>query len=145
VGDTQEAPAEAESPLVSLTASRSEGHFQLELVTGVPVVKVRGDIDVANAHALDAILEDAAKADNPAVVVDLADTAFLDSKAMQILLRLAERLGTNRRRLLIVAPRDGDTRRVLEVAGVTRALSAFDSLDEALAALAQGGGAQGGV
>jgi anti-anti-sigma factor len=127
---------------MAFTSMRSGGQFQIEHATSVPVIKVRGDVDFANAHELEAALEDAARADKRAVVVDLAGTSFLDSKAMHILLRLAERLGTNRQQLLIVIPRDRNLRRVLEITGVTQALSVFDSLDKALAGMARGGGAK---
>jgi anti-anti-sigma factor len=143
LGAHADGPVEAgESGPQAVMSIRSDGRFRVEHATNVPVVKVGGDVDVGNAHDLEAVVEDAARIDKRAVVVDLAGASFLDSKALHVLLRLAERLGTNRQQLLIVIPQDRILRRVLEIAGVMHALSVFDSLDNALAGVARGGGAE---
>jgi anti-anti-sigma factor len=90
------------------------------------------------AHELEAAVAHAGRMDKGAAVVDLAVTSFLDSKAVHVLLRLVERLATNRQRLVLVAPQDRTPRRVLEIAGLTRAAPVYDSLDRALAEVTRG-------
>lgn len=123
------------------TAMIGVGRFQIAEREGVPVVNVSGDVDLANAHELAAAVEHAARLDKGAVVVDLAVTSFLDSKAVHVLLRMAERLATNRQRLVVVAPQNRTPCRVLEIAGLTQAVPVYDSLDRALADVVRGNAA----
>jgi anti-sigma B factor antagonist len=93
------------------------------------VVRLRGELDLANVERVREVLLDAARSDADRLVVDLGEVTFLDSTVLGALL-LARR-SLKERPLVLVAPA-GEPRRALEVAGVLRHLTVHASLDEAL-------------
>jgi len=65
--------------------------LSLELLEGSPsVLRVRGELDMANAEEFRAALTDAMSADS-ALVVDLADVTFVDAFGLRAILQAAER------------------------------------------------------
>lgn len=114
-----------------------QANFQLGRVNGFPLVNVAGEIDLTNVEKLESILENAAEMDAGVIIVSLQDASYFDSRTIHALLRFADRLRTNRQRLMIVAPRDGSPAKILEIAGITDALPTFDSVDQAAAAGSQ--------
>ena len=67
-------------------------------------------------------------------MVDLCDVDFLDSSAINVLLRARAQLGRRDRALVIVCPH-GPVRRVFELAGVSDLFTLFPSRAAAAAAL----------
>lgn len=59
---------------------------------GAPVVVVRGEVDLANAHQLDEALTEAVAAADGAVTVDLARVDYLDSIGIKVLFQHAVRI-----------------------------------------------------
>ena len=66
--------------------------------------------------------------------MDLCDVTFLDSSAINVLLRARAQLGRRDRQLVVVCPH-GPVRRVFELAGVSDLFALFESRAEAAAAL----------
>jgi anti-anti-sigma factor len=86
-----------------------------------------GELDVANASDVFAAIR---KAVGPAeVIVDFSEVTFIDSSGLAELVALA-RAATVR----VVAPRGTPPRRVLELTGLSGALSSFDTVESALEA-----------
>lgn len=112
----------------------AKGQITVREVAGVPVVESIGEIDLTNAHELEAMLNQAAKADRGRVVVSLSQTTYLDSQGIRVLFAVGERLSTMRQRLLIVAPTGGSPRRILEISGADSAFPIFDGVESAVAA-----------
>src|SRR5215210_4070954 len=79
------------------------------------VVRLRGELDLANVERLRDVLLDAARGDAARLVVDLGDVIFLDSTALGALVQAHRALGE--RALVLVAPA-GDPRRPLAVSGL---------------------------
>ncbi len=111
----------------------ASGNFELKFVEAFPVVDVIGEVDLTNAPAFDAVLGRAASANRGTVIVSLTQATYFDSKGIHVLLRFAERLSTNRQRLLVVAPQGQSPQHILKIAGVDKTVRIFDSLDEAVA------------
>jgi anti-sigma B factor antagonist len=83
---------------------------------GHVVVAFRGELDIADAAGVMAVLA-AAAAGNPRIIVDLAALEFIDSSGVAALVRgrnLARRAGGD---LLLAAPR-GPVRRILALTGL---------------------------
>ena len=102
----------------------------VELRDGGTVVSLAGELDLYNAEDVRAALL-VACADDPAVlVVDLAAVTFIDSTALGVLIearsRLAERDGFR------LASPGLETRRALEISGLDRHFSVFDTVADAL-------------
>jgi anti-anti-sigma factor len=99
---------------------------------GHVVVALRGELDIADAASVMAVLA-AAAAGNPRIIVDLAALVFIDSSGVAALVRgrnLARRAGGD---LLLAAPR-GPVRRILALTGLIGVFSVRASVDEAVQA-----------
>jgi len=90
----------------------------VEHADGVPVVRVVGDVDLATAPQLDAILNQFS-GEQSRLVVDLRDVSFLDSSGLSVLVQCRQRLtqGSDRSMLTLVVNRPS-IQRVLEVTGL---------------------------
>ena len=96
------------------------------------IVRLAGELDLYNAHAVREALVQAC-ADGPErVIVDLSEVEFIDSTALGVLIEARTKL-ENRRAFLLAAP-GLETRRALEISGLDRHFTVHDSLDDALAA-----------
>jgi anti-anti-sigma factor len=102
----------------------------------VPVVEVVGDLDLGELVAFEATLQQAVRARSQDVIVSLAETSYFNSGGVRVVMRLADHLEQENRRLLLVAPRDRMPRRVLDIIYMTSDLLPFESVEEALGALA---------
>jgi anti-sigma B factor antagonist len=109
-----------------------ETAFPVEVVLGVPVVAAPEEIDITNAVGLRAALLDAAAQGNGTLVVDMSQTQFCDSAALNVLVRAHQRAQAEggEVRLVISA---ADVLRIFAVTGIDRVIPRFLSLGEALA------------
>jgi anti-sigma B factor antagonist len=107
---------------------------QTDPLAGVPGVQLGGELDLANAAFVEEQLDTAIHTSEGAFVVDLCDVDFLDSSAINLLLRARALLGRRDRQLVIVCPH-GPVRRVFELAGVSDLLAFFPSRAAAAASL----------
>ncbi|MGH3874786.1 MAG: STAS domain-containing protein [Pseudonocardiaceae bacterium] len=78
---------------------------------------VSGEIDLANAAAVEDEIRDAVSGPPAAVSVDLTAVTYLDSAGVRILFALASRLQALRVMLELVVPLDSPTRRLIELSG----------------------------
>ncbi len=93
--------------------------FDIDIVEdeGAVRVTVEGELDVATADALDAKLAEAEARVTPMIVVDLAQVEFMDSTALQVLLKAEARSRRDGRRLRL-SPPSSQVQRLFEAAGV---------------------------
>jgi anti-anti-sigma factor len=109
------------------------GELIVEKVSGVWLLKLRGEHDIATAHNLDAQLE-AVFLHGTSVIVDLSEAQFIDSSIVAAIfrgLRLAEagRDGV----LVVCAPPGSFARRVFDQASLADVVQTFDSRRDAMA------------
>jgi anti-anti-sigma factor len=97
------------------------------------LVRVHGEIDLSNAHEVSSAIGTVMGQEARWLVIDLSDLSYLDSSGVALLLRLAERLQTRRRRLHLVVPRGSPVRRVLGFTGLPNVIPVEARLEEALA------------
>jgi len=98
------------------------------------VARVAGELDMSNCADAREDLTRATPADGDGLVVELTETAYLDSAAIELLFELARRLGRRRQALRIVMPDDSPLRRVLELTDVRAVAPVHASLEAALGA-----------
>ena len=112
--------------------------FQLseDVVEGIPVLHLAGEIDLAAAPALrDRLValaqQLAAGGGAPGVVLDLDQVSFIDSTGLSVLVAAHSRLGESGRQLRVAAapPR---VRRVLELTGLDGLLLLYADVPSAL-------------
>ena len=96
------------------------------------IVRLAGELDLYNAHAVrDVLLE--ACADGPErVIVDLSEVEFIDSTALGVLIEARSKL-PNKQAFLLASP-GLETRRALQISGLDRHFSVHETLPEALTA-----------
>jgi anti-anti-sigma factor len=89
-----------------------------ERLGGWVVARVAGELDMSNCSYVRDELTRSIPAETEGLVVDLAETTYLDSAAIELLFELARRLGRQRQDLRIAMPADSPLRRVLELTDV---------------------------
>lgn len=112
-----------------------EGQFRLQQQMGVPLVEVRGDLDISNADKFEAILNGVMSSVPRGVIVSLVHATYFDSRGIHTLLRFADRLSHNEGQLFVVSPAGTSPRRILDIARVQQLIPMFDSAEDAIASL----------
>src|ERR1700747_1293586 len=88
-----------------------------ERVDGVPIARVKVDVDANNAAGVHAELAGALGPDADCLIVDLRETRYLDSAGVDMLLRLAARVSHRRATLMLVIPEGSHLPRLAEIGG----------------------------
>lgn len=101
-------------------------------VGDVAIVTAVGEIDMATAPELSQALEQL-DARLGRVVIDLTEVVFLDSSALNALVRCQRQLAERGIELRLVSPETQALRRVFEITQLTEPLNVVTSLDDALA------------
>jgi anti-sigma B factor antagonist len=129
-GDTLSEPIAKE--LEETAAAREDPIAGVQRENGRLVISLAGELDLYNAHIVrDALLQ--ACAESPErLVVDLSEVRFIDSTALGVLIEARTKMA-NRRAFLLAAP-GLETRRALQISGLDRHFSVYETLDEALQA-----------
>ncbi len=100
------------------------------------VVRLYGDIDLANAREVRSGLDKAPGPTTAGMVVDLSQTRYVDSTGVSVLVKVAREFHARRQRVCLVAPPEGPVRRVLEIVQLSRLTPVHDSVGDALGAIA---------
>jgi anti-anti-sigma factor len=130
--------ASTSQPLMA--ASRGEGSmqeqaFEVREESGIPVISAPEEIDIGNANELRSALV-AASERHPMAVVDLSQTQFCDSSALNVLVRALRRAQEAGGELRLVACTPS-VERILSVTGVGGVFPLFTTLADALAVPAE--------
>jgi anti-sigma B factor antagonist len=124
-------PAGPDDPLSRVL--RPAGPVQLELdvheEAGATVLAVAGELDVLTAPRLAARLDELLRHTTGDIVVDLRDTAFIDSSGLHILLNTARRMIRASRGFAVICKR-GPDRSVIEQARLTETLGVVSGFSE---------------
>ena len=84
-----------------------------EAATDAPVIAIKGEVDLSNAVALQAEIDEVLEADVKRVVLDLSSLTFIDSSGIAVLVRLHNRVGSVQVRNPTAA-----IRRIIKVTGL---------------------------
>lgn len=99
---------------------------------GVPVLTVRGEVDVSTAPELRERLLLMAERGPATAVVDLTDVSFVDSTALGVLVSGVKRLRSAGGELHLVVTQPHITK-VFEITGLSEVFRIFPTLDAAVA------------
>jgi anti-anti-sigma factor len=103
---------------------------------GVPVARMKGEVDLGCVGVLRAALEEAVAPGDRGLVIDLGGVEYLDSAGMHLLHDLARVLLRRGQRVRVVAPRDPGVTRALELIGLGDSIGLDATVAEARDALA---------
>lgn len=99
----------------------------------VPLAAIEGEIDASNVDEVGGRLRRLLTNRSTALVVDLSETAYLDSAGINLLFELSGELAARQQSLRLVLPPASPLRRAFAVAGVTDAIPTHASRAAALA------------
>ena len=105
-----------------------------EVVNGVLVVAVRGELDISTSPQVRKLLADVPTDQAYPVVIDLARCDFIDSTGLATLLHGAKHTQNGEPGVAIVSPQR-EVRRILELTAVDKLIPVFTSLEEAVTAI----------
>ena len=94
------------------------------------VVRLAGELDLYNAHAVRDALLTCCEETPERLVVDLSDVKFIDSTALGVLIEARTRMA-NRRGFLLASP-GLETKRALEISGLDKHFAVHESVEAAL-------------
>ena len=95
------------------------------------VVEVVGELDLSTVAHWEATVGRAARSAE-LVVLDVSGVDFLDSAGVHALFRMLTSLQSQRKQLVIVAPKAGRVRRLIEILDLPSLASVCDTMEEAL-------------
>lgn len=115
------------------------GSVVCETLGDVAVVAIAGEFDIAAADEMRATIQGDC-ADSVGVVIDLSETAYLDSGALRALFMAARFFQSRGVTVAAVVPADGIVRKVATVSGMSVVMPIVETRDEALAIAGVPGG-----
>ena len=111
------------------------GEVMVDGVDGAWLLTLRGEHDLSTNPSLRDELE-RTLAHGSTVIVDLSEAAFIDSTVLRGLVYGYDQAAKHdEHTVLVVAPRGGVVRRLLDLTGLSKLLPVFESRAEALASL----------
>lgn len=114
------------------------GDFEIhdEVRPDVRVVSISGDFDIACTDRAKEVLEQAVADRGQPLVVDLSGCDFIDSAGLSTLLAAARPRAADAD-IAVAAPAETETRRMLDLTGISLTLPTYETLDAAAAAAAE--------
>jgi anti-anti-sigma factor len=98
----------------------------------VGVVRLAGEVDIVQAHALRARLMGAVGNQDLGLVVDLTGATYVDSVGVSLLFELADRLAERQLRMAVVLPDSGLVKRVVKIVNLESVAEIHPTVEEAL-------------
>ena len=104
--------------------------------SAVALIRVEGEVDLANAEELGSALRTRAAEEGSAVVLDLRGVPFMDSTGLKVVLIASRDLAGP---LAVIAGAGSAVARLLDLAGVADRVPRFETEEDALGALGSAG------
>jgi anti-sigma B factor antagonist len=96
------------------------------------IAAVTGEIDGSNAGEVQRAVAEHVPTTARSLVIDLSQTAYIDSTGVELLFELARRLSSRRQAFSVVVPHGSGVRRVLELCDIASVGTLVATRDEAL-------------
>ncbi len=114
---------------------------QRSLGSGVSLITVRGELDLASAPNLKWTLGDAVRGGATQLVLDLSPVTFIDSTALGVLVAFLKGLAAGSH--LALAGADEEVMNIFELTGLDSTFDMFATVEEAVAWVRESGAATG--
>jgi anti-anti-sigma factor len=106
----------------------------------VPVLRLGGEVGIANARAFREKLTEVVENRDLGVVIDLSHVTYLDSAGVNVLFEVAEALRSRQLRMALVVPERGLVRRVVELVDLVSVAGVHRSVEAAVAGVREARG-----
>jgi anti-anti-sigma factor len=113
--------------------------IEIEQRDDVVIVRLEGDIDLANTPTLSATILEAVSNDVLGLVVDLSAVRYIDSVGIRMLFNFVRSLHAARQGMAVAIPPDSPVRKLLKITHLDEAVVLRDNVDEAVIALRESG------
>lgn len=108
--------------------------IETDVVEGIPVVRVRGEIDLYTVHEFETALESGLTSNPPALIADLTGASYLDSSGLSALLHVYKLISAQGGPLYVIASPDSPgVKRVLNITHLDTIFRVRDTMDDAAA------------
>lgn len=97
--------------------------------SALTVISVSGELDLSDMEAFSSALEDALVGD--AVLLEMESVAFMDSSALQVVLRAKQKLDAADVPAVLVASEESVVAKLFEMTGLTSSLPRAATIEEA--------------
>jgi anti-sigma B factor antagonist len=104
------------------------------IITGVRIVEIRGELDIATSPRVRDLLSEAASDDDRPLVLDLTACRFIDSTGLATLLHGAKPAQNGESNVAIVSS-GGEVRKLLELTAIDRTIPVYDAVNQAVTAV----------
>ena len=111
-------------------------NIHTEIIEDKTVLAPQGDVDLSSAPQLRTILGPVLEGENPRLLIDLSAIGFMDSTGVGVMVNALNRIKEKGGAIAFCKPTPR-VHRVLQIAGLLKALPLYESRDDALAALEQ--------
>lgn len=108
----------------------------------VVVVRLEGEVDLANTPTLSTAILEAIPNDVAGLVVDLRDVRYIDSVGIRMLFSFVRSLHAARQGMAVAVAPDSPVRKLLKITHLDEAVMFRPTADEAAAALRENGAPQ---
>jgi len=105
----------------------------------VVIVRLVGEVDLANTPTLSAAILEAIPNDSAGLVVDLSGVRYIDSVGIRMLFTFVRSLHDSRQGMAVAVPPESPVRKLLKITHLDEAAVFRDTADEAAVALREGG------
>ncbi len=113
--------------------------IEIEQQDDVVIVRLDGDIDLANTPALSATILEAIPNDVAGLVIDLGAVRYIDSVGIRMMFTFVRQLHASRQGMAVVVPPDSPVRKLLKITHFDEATALRATIDEAIVALRDSG------
>jgi len=102
---------------------------------GIPIARVRGEVDISNAAEIGTLLAAAIRQVSAGLVLDFTSTSYLDSAGLHFIFDLSKRLRDRGQRLELVVPPGSPVETVLAIVNIDSMAALSPTLESAIANL----------
>ena len=113
--------------------------IDIEQQDDVVIVRLDGDIDLANTPTLSATILEAIPNDAAGLVIDLGAVRYIDSVGIRMMFTFVRQLHASRQGMAVVVQPDSPVRKLLKITQFDEATALRATIDEAIVALRDGG------
>ena len=113
--------------------------IDVTLQDDVVIARLSGEVDLANTPAVSAAVLESVPNDAIGVIIDLADVRYIDSVGIRMLFTFVRSLHASRQGMAVAVPPDSPVRNLLKITHLDEATELRNTVDEAIAALREGG------